>query len=512
MKRNSNNSAVINPARSLILCLFLLFFSAVCFASHDNYSPTLTYHLSFSSDDLRTVGVKASLKLEAPFLEMNRWGIPDDIKKGWAEFVEIKTITDLGGNPVAFRWDSEKNRWSLDARTGSEINLHYLVNLKHDNYDWDSAGGIDGRPTVFKNKTIFWVTKGLFIYPTGNSSQRSEIDFEVPSNWSISTAWVKTSSRKFVAEDLDMLSSNLLMIGRHTEKVFKHDNMSITVAIAPGFEERLPLIAETLSNILPVYRTIFGELPTANYLICVSKNKIEDGEAYNNSFHQMFDDRDLEDRKIIWANTLAHEMFHYWNGVYFLFSDDYDGNYWFSEGFTEYYANLTLARAGIISQEDYLAKLAFQFSRLYNSQKFANGDRPNLVEAGRKKLLNWQFIYGGGASVAFILDVEIRNLTNGKRSLDDFMRVLFTKYGKAKKPMTLENQIQELNTLTSSDLRPFFDQYITGTHPYIDPILKAAQSSGLVVAQYQGEFYMKPRSGQKSSIFRSMIKGVGIGK
>lgn len=505
MMKIKNDLRRLTGVFPVLMAALMALLSTMSFG-RDVDQTTLRYRLTFTQTDLRTVNVRALVKLEDPYLEMNSWGIPDELKKGWAEFVEIKSITDLNGNDVSFRWETESRRWRVAAEPGSEIDIRYLVRLKHDDYDWDSAGGIDGRPTVFENKTSFWVTKGLFIYPAGSAARKSEIDFEVPEDWTISTAWVEKRRRTFVADDIDMLSSNLLMVGKHKERVVKYGDMSITIASAPDFESRLPLILETLSKILPVFRSVFGELPKANYLVCVSKSKIEDGEAYNNSFHQMFDDLDLEYRKIVWANTLAHEMFHYWNGIYFLYSDDHEGNYWFSEGFTEYYANLTLIRAGIVSQDEYLAKLAFQFSRAHNHQKFSTGERKSLIEAGRQKLLNWQFVYGGGASAAFILDVEIRRLTNGKRSLDDLMRVLYAKYGRTKIPITPETQIREINALTNSDLGPFFDRYVSGTQPLIDPIIRAVGNSGLIVAQYQGEFYLKPRPDEQDTIFQSIIE------
>ncbi len=485
--------------------LLALSFCSVCVAQNVD-SPFFQYQVKITENNKRLAEIRASMKIAEPHLKMDQWGIPSEIERGWAQFVDVKSITDKAGKAVDFSWDDKNMRWNLETAKNSEIQVVYQVNLKHDDFDWDKAGGIDGRPTVFQDQAIFWVTKGLFIYPEGISEKQSEISFDVPGDWKISTAWIKLTNRKFLAKDIDSLSSNLLMVGKHKEKVIKHENMSITVAITPELEHRLPLLEQTLKDVLPVYRNIFGELPTANYLICASKNEIEDGEAYTNSFHQMFSDKDMEDQKIIWANTLAHEMFHYWNGIYFLFSDDFEGNYWFSEGFTEYYSNLTLIRAGIISEEDYLSKMSFQFSRFHNSQKFAQGKRTSLVNAGSQKVENWQLIYGGGSSVAFILDVEIRNRTQGKRSLDDFMRILFAKYGKPQKSMTLEGQIQELNDLTNSDFKPFFDNYVTGTETYLTPILQSAEKAGLIVAQFQGEFYLKPRSNETNSIFRSIIQ------
>lgn len=486
--------------------LFLVFLCSICVAQNTD-SGVFKYQIKISENNKRLADIHASLTIEDSYLEMNPWGIPPDIERGWAQFVEVRSITDNNGKAIDYSWDSENKRWNLETAKNSEIKLHYQVSLKHDNYDWDQAGGIDGRPTVFQNQAIFWVTKGLFIYPKGESEKKSEISFEVPEDWNISTAWIKLGDRKFLAENIDELSSNLLMLGKHKEKIIEYENMSITIAITPDFEHRLALLEQTLKDVLPIYRDIFGELPTANYLICASKNEIEDGEAYNNSFHQMFFDKDMNHRKIIWANTLAHEMFHYWNGVYFLFSDDYESNYWFSEGFTEYYSNLTLIRAGIISEEEYLSKLAFQFSRFSNSQKFAQAEQPSLVKAGSQKIKQWQLIYGGGSSVAFMLDVEIRERTKGKKSLDDFMKSLYRKYGKTQKSMTLEAQIQELNDLTNTDFNPFFDKYVTGTENYLTPILQSAEKAGLIVAQYQGEFYLKPRSDAKNNILRSMIQG-----
>ena len=64
--------------------------------------------------------------------------------------------------------------------------------------------------------------------------------------------------------------------------------------------------------------------------------------------------------------TVAHEFFHAWNVERirpsslepFDFEDaNLSGELWFAEGFTSYYTNLTLCRAGILSQSDYVERL-----------------------------------------------------------------------------------------------------------------------------------------------------------
>jgi predicted metalloprotease with PDZ domain len=460
--------------------------------------------MKISEENLRLVEIHASFYTQDGYLRMSPWGIPPEIEGGWAKFVKIQSVTDEKNNPISYTWNSVLKRWKLEIDKNSKINVSYVVELSHDSYNWDAGGGVDGRPTVWEENTLFWATSALFIYSGDELHDKAKITFDLPKSWKISTSWVKASPATFSANNIDELTFNLLMIGKHQERMVQHDQMSITIATPNNFKHRIDLIEESLANILPAYKDIFGELPRANYLVCASKNSIQDGEAYTNSFHQMFLDKDLEYTKMVWANTLAHEMFHYWNGTHFIYSDDYEANYWFSEGFTNYYSSLTLIRTGIVSEEEYLRFLAFQFSRLDLSQPHSK-ERISLVEAGKQKINNWHFIYGGGTSIAFILDVKIRSITKGTKSLDDFMKVLYSKYGKLKKPINIKVQIEELNKLTNVDFKPFFDQYISGSASILEAVLKACDEAGLSVAHFQNEFYLHPRKSNRTNLYQSII-------
>jgi len=495
------NSNIVHTKRILIWLLFLTV--GVQCQGQRSSEVQLNYELIFSRTALRTVEVHAAITLEEPVLQMATYGIPLQLTNGWANFVTIKSIKDDLGAKVPFNWDANKKQWRLEISRNSQIQLHYLVELRHDDHNWNEVGGIDGRPSLIGDETIFWVTKGLFIYPQGNSEKKSTITFDVPKDWTVSSPWIKIGLQNFIAKNIDALTNNALMVGKQDVRIINYDGMSITMAVAPNLKHRTELFTRTLSKVLPVYYNVFGELPSANYLICASKYIFEDGEAFYNSFHQLFVDSELESRTIVWGNVLAHEMFHYWNGTNFLVGDDVNANSWFSEGFTEYYANLALVRSGLVTKEEYLQKLAYQFSRFYSSQAFIQGDQPALLEAGYQKSRNWHLIYGGGASIAFILDIEIRHLTHGEKSLDDLMKLLYQNYGKTHKKLRLEHQINALNKLTNADFKPFFNKYVTGKEFYLLPILGACKKAGLKVAQYQGEFFLTAKP--NSSMFESLI-------
>jgi predicted metalloprotease with PDZ domain len=486
-----------------LFCLFLILANPYLYAQVNN-SILTNYNLRISKNNLRLVDVEANMTIQEPYLEMNPWGIPPEIEKGWAKFVDIKSISDEADKLIEYTWNVALKRWDLKTSKNTQLKIKYQVRLEHDNYNWDAGGGIDGRPTVWNGDTLFWVTKALFVYCYGDDSpKKAKISFDVPKNWKISTAWTKVTDKEFIAENIDVLDNNLLVLGNQTEEIIKIDNMSILLVTPKNFEHQMDLLNATMKEILPVYKNVFSELPMTNYLICISENDVEDGEAYKNSFHQMFKDVNLKYRKIIWGNTFAHEMFHYWTGL--IYNKDFEGNYWFSEGFTDYYSSLALIRSKIIPEQDYLKKLAFQFSRFHSSQKLMK-EKLSLVKAGKDKINNWHLIYGGGATMAFILDVEIRSRTNGVKTLDDFMKKLYFDFGKKNKPFNINDQINILNNLTNSDFNPIFKKFIKGTDSILEMIFLTCEKAGIIVAQFQSEFYLTPKEGSDNNIYNAIIK------
>ena len=172
--------------------------------------PMSTYNLKITQDNLRLVDVRATMVIQESYLNMHPWKIPPEIKGGWTKFVDIKSITDENGKSIDYSWNELSNKWDLKIAKNSKIYLIYQVRLSHDNYNWDAAGGIDGRPTVWSDNTIFWPTPGLFIYCYSDDTPKmAEIIFDVPESWKVSTAWVKISKRKFVAKNTDELIDNL---------------------------------------------------------------------------------------------------------------------------------------------------------------------------------------------------------------------------------------------------------------------------------------------------------------
>ncbi len=191
-------------------------------------------------------------------------------------------------------------------------------------------------------------------------------------------------------------------------------------------------------------------------------------------------------------DTVSHEFFHAWNVERirpatlepFNFEEaNISGELWLAEGFTQYYGNLIMARTGIEKQEGALAGLANpavavllgpgrQFrSAVAMSQMAPFTDAARSVD---RTNFSTTFIsyYTYGAAVALALDLSLRDRSNGKISLDDFMRAMWRAHGKpggpeaglVARPYTLRDARDRLAEV-SGDRKfadEFFDRYIEG--------------------------------------------------
>jgi predicted metalloprotease with PDZ domain len=189
--------------------------------------------------------------------------------------------------------------------------------------------------------------------------------------------------------------------------------------------------------------------------------------------------------------TVSHEFFHAWNVERirpktlepFNFEEaNISGELWLAEGFTQYYGPLILARAGLSAGEQGpgLVRNALaiinapgrQFhSAVEMSQMAAFTDAAAAIDETN---FSNTFIsyYTYGAAIATALDFSLRDRSNGKLTLDDFMRAMWLAHGKPggpspaiiAKPYTLKDVRDHLAEV-SGDRKfadDFFDRYIEG--------------------------------------------------
>jgi len=138
----------------------------------------------------------------------------------------------------------------------------------------------------------------------------------------------------------------------------------------------------------------------------------------------------------------SHEYFHAWNVKrikpsafvpYDLAQENYTPLLWLFEGFTSYYDDLGLRRAGLLTPDQYLGELGATITAVLQR---SGRRKQSLAESSFDAWIKYYkadenapnsivSYYQKGALVAAGLDLHIRAASAGRRSLDDLMRLLW---------------------------------------------------------------------------------------
>lgn len=204
--------------------------------------------------------------------------------------------------------------------------------------------------------------------------------------------------------------------------------------------------ADLAARIVALGREFFADFEQPFYLISLipvgtsaSQGSSYGGTGLSDSFalfltHGVTLDTD-DGGGIAWL--LAHELFHEWNGQTLTLAQPEQLGYWFSEGFTNFYARRLLFRAGLWQVDRYLASwnqaLASQAS---NPERHATAERVRAAFWSEREV--GEVPYQRGDLIALYVDHAIRAHTGGARSLDDLMRELVRRARSGAAPFTNE--------------------------------------------------------------------------
>ncbi|PID60998.1 MAG: peptidase M61 [Gammaproteobacteria bacterium] len=204
---------------------------------------------------------------------------------------------------------------------------------------------------------------------------------------------------------------------------------------------------------------------------------------------------DKNDHYIRFLGLCSHEYFHTWNikrikpACFIPFRLDREVHtslLWFFEGMTSYYDDIALVRSGLISHAQYLDLLAKTLTRVQRGPgrltqsvaessfdawtKFYKQDEnaPNAIVS----------YYARGALIGLCLDARIREATQGERSLDDIMRVLWQRWLDSGGEGVGEREPEAVAAeIAGIDLDDFFARHLHGTEEL--PLVEALASLGV---------------------------------
>jgi len=329
-----------------------------------------------------------------------------------------------------------------------------------------------------------------FMYAPDYASRNIEVDFKIRQdlNWKVATQMPLISGTKYSAPNLNYFMDSPTEISNFQFREFyvnsKEKKQTIELVLHHnGTATETDEYFEKVKKVVLAEKEVYGELPDFDYgkytfLACYIPYASGDGMEHRNSTI-LTSTRSLSEvgmeRNI---GTVSHEFFHAWNVERirpkslepFDFEEaNMSGELWFAEGFTSYYTNLILCRAGLITPEKYVEGLTGTFNYVWNSpaRQFFNPvemsyqapfvDAATSVDpVNRENTFISYYSYGSVLGLALDLSLREKDL-----NLDDYMKLIWNNYGKKENPYTVDDLHRTLNEFAGNEFGDyFFNNYI----------------------------------------------------
>ncbi|TLP72908.1 M61 family metallopeptidase [Maribacter sp. ACAM166] len=390
-----------------------------------------------------------------------------------------------------------KNVYNFTASDGKGNNLKII---RPNPYEWNVSGH-DGTVkityTIFANRgdgTYSQVDEthahlnipATFMYAHALRERPIEIDFKTREDleWKVATQLPHVKDNMYSAPNLYYFMDSPTELSNHKVREFSIDEQTVKLALHdPGTEDEADAYFEKVKKVVLAEKDVFGTLPKfdfGNYtfLACYIPNASGDGMEHRNSTI-LTNTRTLANGGMNGnIGTVSHEFFHSWNverirpktlEPFDFENANMSGALWFAEGFTSYYTNLILCRAGLMSPDTYVEGLTGTFNSVWNSpaRQFFNPiemsyqapfvDAATSVEpVNRENTFISYYSYGSVLGLALDLSLREKGL-----NLDDFMKQVWNSYGKTEITYTIENLHESLNLYAGEAFgNNFFDNYI----------------------------------------------------
>ncbi|MBT9513216.1 MAG: M61 family metallopeptidase [Acidovorax sp.] len=400
----------------------------------------------------------------------------------------LQELTARQGKRVLPLAQLDKHRWQVASTPGKPLELTYTVCA------YDSSV----RTAWLDASRGFFNGTSLCLRVHGQEKQRHTLSLTrttATAQWSVATGLQALATDKqgfglYSAADYDELVDcpvelGLFWVGRFKACGIPHQ--FVVAGAAPSFDGKR-LVADTqkiCETAIRFWHGAEGKAPFKSYLFML--NAVADGYGgleHRNSTALICGRRDLprqeETRATEGYTTLlgliSHEYFHTWNvkrlrpaefSTYDYTQENYTELLWFFEGFTSYYDDLLLRRAGLIDDATYLKLITKTINQVLQTpgravQTVAQASFDAWVKYYRQDENTPNATvsyYTKGSLVALCLDLALRR--EGKTTLDDVMRALWART--AGGPMAETDLRAVLEQLASRPLDAELAQWVHST-------------------------------------------------
>lgn len=477
---------------SWLLAVALLLTSALAQAQSNPRSapPDITFTVSMPKPytHLFEVEVRVKRNAAAPAQEtlvLPVWTPGSYLVREFERHVQDFAVTDAATNRPLEWAKVNKNSWRVMTAGVKEWRATYRV----------YANELSVRTSELNDRHAFWNNATLLMYLDGFIKSASKLVVVPPPGWNIATGLPAVAGRSntFSAENFDILYDSPFEVGNFKTLSFEVKGVPHRIVIdGEGNYDTERMRVDVQKIVAAQVEMMGGEIPYHDYTFILHAHPAGGGglEHLNSTalIVTRFSFRP-EASYMDFLSLVSHEFFHLWNvkrlrpdalGPFDYTKENYTKLLWVAEGITSYYQDLQLRRAGLITDRQFLDSVAGTIrdvqgtpGRLVMSAEEASFDAWVKYYRQDENGINSQIsYYDKGALLGLLLDLQIRKMSAGARSLDDVMRYLYTDFYKKNRNYSPADFQRACETAAGASLEDFFTRYVRGREelPY-DAIL-----------------------------------------
>jgi predicted metalloprotease with PDZ domain len=423
-------------------------------------------------------------------LMMPVWTPGSYLVREFERHVQDFAATDGGGQQL--KWEKiNKNTWRVMTNGARNWHATYRV----------YANELSVRTNEVNSGHAYWNNAALLMYPEGQLTAASTVRVLAPDVWKVATGLPAVAGQRntFRAENFDVLYDSPFEVSNFKTISFTVQGVPHRIVIDGEGNYDADRMKRDVQKIVEAEVQIMGgEVPYHDYTFILHlRSNAGGGLEHLNSTSLGFPRFGFTDRSErstssspnpatagqptyrSFLSLVSHEFFHLWNvkrirpdalGPFDYNQENYTKVLWVAEGITDYYADVALRRAGLISEQDFLTAAARSFQQLQDTpgrlvQTVEESSFDTWVKFYRQdeNSINSQVsYYDKGAILGLLLDLEIRNKSSNAKSLDDVLRHLYQEFFKKGRNYTPDDFQKTAEMMAGSSLNEFFSKYVRG--------------------------------------------------
>ena len=359
-----------------------------------------------------------------------------------------KFLTDFNaatsdGKPLPWRKE-RRSTWIITTEGNDTLHVSYRI----------YASVMDVASCLITSDGAFVATNGVFMYEDGSKNEPVTTTYIIPDSWKHISSGLKPDTHAsrpntYTAPDFDILYDSPLLFGNHLVDKFEYNGHEYEFALQPGTDYPKTTFKEDFKAMVTACTEIMKDVPYDNYCAIIMEGRGGGLEHLNSQADYSNGNFTFENRDdyVRFLDFIAHEYFHLYNvkrirpielGPFDYSQEAFTSLLWFSEGFTSYYSAQMLRRGNIIDAQTLLSI----YSKYIHDIEIYEGHRHMSLRQSSYDIwldflgdnTNYRAVaisyYNKGAYMGLLFDAKIRTVTDGERSLDDFMLLLYNRYYK----------------------------------------------------------------------------------